>query len=113
MDITITQEDFEVAYASLNATIRSAQKALEAYQKEKDKLEDAINFAVLQGGIEGKNETERKASIAHKFGDGQEYVRARSIEYDRARIEIQIMENEVACLRAILRLYEVAKPDEK
>lgn len=112
MNITITQQDFENAYQELNISLTLAQQALETYQETKENLDTTISDTILAGAITGKNETERKAQITQIFGGQQELVRELLTSYDRARILVQQNENRVACLRAILRLYEVAKDPE-
>lgn len=79
-----------------NLAIDAHLKALLEYEAALDALEDAKTRAILNG-LEGRNETERKARLAELVKDEEERVRA-------ARTALRIAESRLKKTKANVQL---------
>jgi len=91
----ITEDDIDYAFKLAKDTREGLFKAYEKLHKvERDLQDEKVSF--IRRGLQGKNETERKAEIDDHLGQDQVYVDEaqgmvdlRTCEYDMARFEVE------------------------
>jgi hypothetical protein len=95
------------AYDNLFVHKKNFEEKDIAFIEFKSSLDIQIAQAIVDGKIEGKNETERKANVEIVFGVENKRLRSISKDVAEARLQLDLAEIEVSRMQALLRLAEI------
>jgi uncharacterized protein (DUF2225 family) len=102
-----TADMVHAVYDELNNALQNANHNMQAYIEAKYHLDNAVSRAIADGTIQGKNADERKAAIEVYFAKRIEDMRGLQQDADLARLQVDLAQNNVAKVRALLRIDEL------
>lgn len=100
--------NIENAYKILEAKMMSAFMAEQKYQTSKNELENKIAIDYANGGVEGKNQTERDGFVQKKYFADYKALSELQAQAQAEKLLLAVAQNQVEMLRALLRCAELA-----
>jgi len=106
----MNRNDIEHVYGQLMEATRDEQEAGIKFAEAKADLEKKILLGLSNGSITGKNETERQASALLELKYDHNLKDTLERDYVKKQNLRRLAQIEVDCMRDIIRIEELAKP---